>query len=322
MLYHEKISCSIRCTKSKGYGMKVSRVGFENVLTAVYTDKKNLTGATCLIFPEGATGSAIVLGGGATTRGFDSLRPEGAPTKIYALGVVGGSAAGIDALQGVTRYLREEDIGLEIDNVKVPTLAGAVIFDLFVGNPVAPSAEGIYRSCIEAKKEVPLGRYGAGTGATVGKLFTVKYASSGGQGYVEEDLGACRVGCLCVVNAFGDVKRNDVIVAGTKDPNTGDFANTALKMRHGILRKVKNITSDNTTVCVVLTDAALSKAEAYRVAVMAASGMARAIDPVWTVYDGDVVVVLSIGSKRIHYLQIGAVASKLVEECIVLAVSP
>ena len=322
MLYHEKISCSIRCTKSKGYGMKVSRVGFGNVLAAVHTDKENLTGATCLIFPEGATGSAVVLGGGATTRGFDSLRPESAPTKIYAFGVVGGSAAGIDALHGVTRYLREKEVGLEIDNVKVPTLAAAVIFDLFVGNPVVPSAEGIYKACLEAGREVPLGRYGAGTGATVGKLFTVKYASRGGQGYIEEDLGTCRVGCLCVVNAFGDVKRDGVIVAGAKDPDTGDYADTALRMRHGILRRVKNITGENTTICVVLTDAALSKAEAYRVAMMAASGMARAIDPVWTIYDGDVVVVLSVGNKRVHYLQVGAVASKLVEECVVLAVSP
>ena len=298
----------------------MGRVGFDNVLVASYTDLQNITGLTAFLFPQGATGAAVILGGGTGTRGFDSLHPERTPTPIFAFTVTGGSAMGLDSNRGVMEYLRERGWGLRIDSVKVPTVASAVIFDLFVGNAVAPSVDGVYEACKNASSVVQDGSYGAGTGAVVGKLLTVSFGTKGGQAYLEREVFGMKVGCFAVVNAFGDVKRGGVILAGARDPKGRGFADTARLLEKGVTREIPGITGQSTTICLVITDAALSKQQAYRVAIMAASGMARVIDPVWTVFDGDIVAVLSVGSKRVDVNVLGSFASRLLENTICKAV--
>ncbi len=298
----------------------VGKITIDGVLAGVFTDGENRTGTTTLIFPQGATGAALILGGGPATRGFDSLKPEAPPTRIYAFTVAGGSAMGLDSAAGVTRFLRENRIGLPIDHERVPTHATCVIFDLFVGRAVPPDTKEVYRACREAGREIPHGPYGAGTGATVGKLYTVKRASPGGQSYLEANCGEFNVGCLCVVNAFGDVVDGDRILAGATDPEGRFFIDSHQSIKRGAVREVPSITGENTTICCIITDAKLTKPQAHRVATVAASGMARAIRPVWTVYDGDIVAVLSVGDKKGDITRLGVVAADLIEHGIRRAV--
>ncbi len=296
----------------------MGKITLEGVLAACHTDRRNITGATMLIFPEGATASALVMGGGPGTRGFDALHPARTPTPVFGIMVAGGSAMGLDAAAGLTAYLREEGIGLAIDHLRVPTVASCVIFDLFVGEPVPPRSEEVYAACKGASRELPSGSHGAGCGAVVGKLFTVKHGTKGGQAYAEDEVDGVKVGVLCVVNAFGDVVSSGRVVAGARDPGGKGWAITSDRILKGTTREIPGITS--TTICIVLTDAALTKPQCYRVAHVAASGMARVIDPVWTIYDGDVVVVASVGKKKADITRIGVLASRLIERACVEAV--
>ena len=298
----------------------MGRIGIEGVKAAVFTDRENLTGATALIFERGAVGSAILLGGGTSTRGFDSLKPDAPPTRIFAFLVSGGSSMGLDSASGVVRYLKERELGLPIDHVRIPLVSACIIFDLFVGNPVPPDPEMVYEACKKSGDFIPDGPFGAGTGATVGKLYTVKRASPGGQCYEEIATESFRIGCLSVVNAFGDIVESGKIISGARNER-GEFVNSARKIAEGATRKIPSITGQSTTICCIITDAKLTKPEAYRVAVTAAAGMARAIDPVWTIYDGDIVAVLSVGERRGDVTRLGTLGARLVEETIRKAVT-
>ena len=299
--------------------MKRVRIGFEDVKVACLTDRENVTGATALLFERGAVGTAFVLGGSPGTRGMDALFIPGGSAPIYGFVISGGSTQGLDVAMGVARFLKEENIGVEIDSIKLPTVASCVIFDLFIGRPVPPRPDDLYKACLNASKEIPLGSYGAGTGAVVGKIFTARYGMKGGQGYAEMHINGIRVGCLAVVNAFGDVSQNEKILAGARDPKTGKLADTQKCILSGVVRKVAHLT-DSTTICVVITDATLDKIKAHRVAVMAASYMPQIIRPAWTVYDGDMVVVLSIGNKKADITFIGTLAGMALKEACLKAV--
>lgn len=310
--YH--IILYLRKMKSKTYN-----VGIENVLIAQYTDLENVTGATILIFPESAKGVALTVGGAPSTRNFDSLMLNTNSHPIYAFLITGGSSFGLSSTDGVVEYLRETGRGIRIDNLTIPIVPTCVIFDLFIGNPIWPSSEEVYRACKEAGKVIEIGSVGAGTGAIVGKLFGAKRGTKGGLGYVEKEIGEVRVGVLSVVNAFGDIKEKGEIIAGTLDENK-KLIGTSKMMERGIVREIRDLGIKNTTIVVVLTEVELTKREAYRVGQMALAGMAEVIDPVWTPYDGDIVVVLSTGNKESNPVILGTVARSLVTESILIAV--
>ncbi len=299
-----------------------SRIGIEGVLVGSYSDFSSITGCTVFIFPEGATASAIIMGGAPGTRSMDSLFLDRNPTKVYGILFTGGSAFGIDAAKGVVQFLKENNIGLRIDHLTVPVVPTAVIFDLFVGRPTAPTAENAYAACSKISLTVQNGSFGAGTGAVVGKLNTARFGTKGGQGYSEIEIyKGVRVGCFTVANAFGDIKKRGRIIAGARDPQSGKFIDTKNSLIKGIVREIPGIYIQNTTLSLIITDAKLNKAQAYRVAAMALSGMARVIDPVWTIYDGDIVIVASVGEKKVDISSVGAAAALTLENSILVAIS-
>lgn len=299
----------------------MTKTKISNLLIGQYTDTTNITGCTVLLFPEGATGVAYRLGGAISTRNFDPLTLEGNTHPIHGMLITGGSAFGLSATNGVVEYLKELGLGIKIDNITIPIVPSCVIFDLFIGEPKAPEAENAYKAAKEAKKNIMSGSYGAGTGAVVGKLRGTAYGMKGGTGYVEETgVEGVTTGTIAIVNAFGDIIEDGRIIAGALNDQKNSFINTAKNMEFGIIRDSGDISIENTTIVVVITEAKLTKREALRVAIMASGGMADAINPVWTPYDGDMVVVLSVGNKKIDPRIIGVRARKLVKKAIIEAI--
>lgn len=283
-----------------------------------------LTGVTVVLAPEGAVGSCDVRGGAPATRETDLLAPENMMQEVHAVALCGGSAFGLDAAGGVVRWLREAGYGFAVGPVRVPIVPAAAIFDLALGDgAVFPDAAMGYAACAAAGASVAEGCVGAGTGATVGKLLGVPLAMKGGVGSWSETLAdGTTVGALAVVNAFGDVWRDGgAIIAGARDPATGRPADTMAALRDPRLLPLFGGSGGgagaNTTLAVVATDAALTKAEARKLAQMAHDGLARTIRPVHTPFDGDTVFTLATGRRRgPHMLILGSVAADVLAHAI------
>jgi len=288
------------------------------------SDFQGFTGCTVILCESGATGGIDIRGTASGTRQVDSLNPLHLVPYVHAVCIAGGSAYGLDASSGVMKFLEEKGIGLEFLVGKVPIVPSAVLFDLFFGDPKArPHKEMGYRACQNATDgKVEEGSVGAGTGATVGKVFTVRQAMKGGVGTASEKLhGGVVVGALAVVNSYGDVidsKTGEILAGARKSPDSMEFAETRLVFREGREREVNP--GQSTTIGVIATDAALTKADATKVAQMAQDGIARVISPSHTIYDGDVTFALSLGDRRAQVTTIGLVAAELLAEAIVRGV--
>ncbi|MEN1761658.1 P1 family peptidase [Anoxynatronum sibiricum] len=283
-----------------------------------------LTGCTVILCEPGGVAGVDVRGAAPGTRETDLLHPVKMMDQVHGILLSGGSAFGLDAAGGVMRYLEERGVGFDVGVARVPIVPGAVLFDLMIGDPaVRPDAAMGYEACRQATTDpVPQGCVGAGTGATVGKLFGPKYATKSGIGSASMKIGGgVRVAALVAVNAFGDVvdPESQAILAGARTPVTGGYANSA-KLLMGDLNRIIAGFHTNTTIGVVATDAALTKAEASKVAQMAHNGYARAIRPVHTQYDGDTIFALSHGTKKGDVNAIGFVASLVMEAAILNAV--
>jgi len=216
--------------------------------------------------------------------------------EVHAILLTGGSAFGLAAADGVMKYLEEKGIGYETPWVKVPIVPAAVIFDLNIGDTnVRPGPGEGYQACVNANSgDVKEGNLGAGAGATVGKWGGPEYRMKGGVGSASMTDGDLVVGALAVVNCVGDVvdERGEVLAGARKEDGT--FLVKENPLRRFALRRILPIT--NTTLVVVATNAKLSKVEANRVAQRAQNGIARAIVPAHTSYDGDITFALSSGS--------------------------
>jgi L-aminopeptidase/D-esterase-like protein len=287
------------------------------------SDFRGLTGCTVVLCEAGAV-CGVNIGGSATgTRDLTVCRPEHLVEKIHAVFLTGGSAFGLDAAQGVMAYLERRGVGFAVGKHRVPIVPGAVIFDLNLGSGKArPDAGMALWACRNAKPEVAEGSVGAGTGATVGKLFGIAASTKGGVGFASVALprGAA-VQALAVVNAFGDVlePRTGRIIAGARTgPESCEFADTASQMLLG--KTTRNLAANHTTLAVVMTNAGLTKLQAAELARMAQDGLARAIRPVHTRFDGDLVFALSLGSKRFDLNALGEAAAEAVAEAVVRGV--
>jgi L-aminopeptidase/D-esterase-like protein len=292
------------------------------------TDLVAQTGCTVILCEEGAVAGVDVRGSAPGTRETDAIRPMCLVQKAHAILLTGGSAFGLDAACGVMQYLEERGYGFPAGPVKVPIVPAAVIFDLNVGDPkVRPDRQMGYQACLNANAgKVAEGNVGAGTGATVGKYRGMK-SSKGGLGTVSLTLSGKAidggsdiiVGALVVVNALGNIvdPQTGKIIDGAKNPDTGEFVDIVEEM---IIDSKFDSEFPNTTIGVVATNAALDKEGATKVAQMAHDGLAMAIRPVHTLYDGDTIFALSTGSQRADVTIIGAVAAKLVVEAVVRAV--
>ena len=282
------------------------------------TDPIGLTGCTVILCGEsGAIGGVDQRGGAPGTRETDLLRPMHLVQHVHAVVLAGGSAFGLAAADGVMRYLRERGIGYDTRVARVPIVPAAILFDLAVGRPdVYPDAEMGYAACLAATDEpVVEGRIGVGTGCTAGKAFGSAGASSTGIGSAAVDLGGgLIVAALIAVNPFGDVvDEAGRILAGTRLPD-GRFADTL-----AVMRRMAQMALDDpgaTVIGVVATNARLDKEQVNKVAQMAHDGLARAIRPAHTMFDGDTIFALATGEVVADVNLVGAYAAEVTAEAI------
>ncbi|MDZ7290491.1 MAG: P1 family peptidase [candidate division KSB1 bacterium] len=284
-------------------------------------DEAARTGCTVILPDRPAMAGVDVRGSAPGSREIEALKPVRLVAEIHGLLFTGGSAFGLDASGGVQKYLEERGIGFDVQVTKVPIVPTAVIFDLAVGDAkVRPTAEMAYRACLAASAtEVRTGLVGAGCGATVGKIRGMQHCMLGGVGMASWGNGTLAVGALVVVNALGDVidPKNGKIIAGAKNDD-GSFTNT-----HEYLKAHPDAPFTawgNTTLAVVATNAAFKKEAITKIAEMAQDGLARAVRPAHTPFDGDMVFSLSVGTEKADVMAVGAIAAELVAEAIVQAV--
>lgn len=287
------------------------------------SDFRGLTGCTVVLAEVGAVCGVDIRGAAAGTRDLAPCLLGHLVERVHAIFLTGGSAFGLDAAAGVMSYLESRGVGFAAGRSRIPIVPGAVIFDLNIGSARARPDPGMAKwACRTAGVDVAEGSVGAGTGATVGKLFGVKQATKGGVGFESLALpGGASVQALVVVNAFGDVinpSTGEVIAGARAAPASRQFVRTAEQMLQGRIRR--EFGSANTTLAVVMTNAALDKVRATRLAQMAQDGLARAIRPVHTQFDGDLVFALSLGGKRADLNVLGTAAADAVAGAIVRAV--
>jgi len=288
------------------------------------SDPVGLTGCTVVLCEKGAVAGVDQRGGAPGTRETDLLRPMHLVQEVHAVLLAGGSAFGLAAADGVMRYLEQRGIGFDARVARVPIVPAAILFDLDLGDPQArPDAAMGYVAC-EAAGDGPVaeGNVGAGTGATVGKIFGTSRAMKSGLGSASVALGGgLVVGALVAVNPFGDVvdPQTGVILAGARKLHSEDFADTLATMK-GMPGKTVARFASNTLIGVAATNARLTKEEANKVAQMAQDGIARTVRPAHTMFDGDTLFALSTGRKRADVSLIGAYAAEAVAEAVVRAV--
>lgn len=285
------------------------------------TNLEGGTGCTVVLCDTPAMGGVDVRGGAPATRETDLLQPMHLVEGVNAVLLTGGSAFGLDAASGVMRYLEEQGIGYDTGVARVPIVPAAAIFDLAFGSASArPDAAAGYRACQQASSEaVAQGTVGAGTGATVAKMAGPEHMMKGGLGSASTQLSdGTLVGVIVVVNALGDIVDPQAqVVAGAQSPGRP-------------VSPAGNPLGGNTTIAVVATSAALSKEQVNKVAQMAHNGMAQAIRPAHTMFDGDIVFALALGPSSqvmhdpalaaIHVSTIGAAAAATLARAIVKAV--
>jgi L-aminopeptidase/D-esterase-like protein len=278
-------------------------------------DDEVLTGCTVLICRKGAVAGVDVRGGAPGTRETDLLNPVNLVEKVHAVLLAGGSAYGLDAATGVVRYLEENRIGFKTEAAKVPIVPAAILYDLSIGRAdVRPDSAMGYRAAAAASSERPAeGNVGAGTGASVGKIRGMKYAVKSGLGTCSLNVHGIVIGALVAVNAIGDVvdPTDGSVIAGLRSGTTLDWMKK---------NQARSAIRSNTVIGVVATDAGLTKAGATKVAQMAQDGLARAIRPAHTMFDGDTLFALATGQKQADVSMIGAFAAEAMAEAIVRAV--
>jgi L-aminopeptidase/D-esterase-like protein len=290
-------------------------------------DAKLASGVTAIIFDSPAIASIDVRGGGPGTREESLLKPESTVEAIDGITLSGGSALGLDAAGGVQAWLAEQGRGLRIREAVIPIVPGAICFDLLNGGNKAwgrfpPYRDLGYAAASAASTDFALGSVGAGIGAT-----TANFKGGLGSASAQTD-GGVMVAALAVVNAVGSVTVGDgpwfwAAPFEVDDEFGGQglppsFTPDMLKAR---LKGGPDATSaENTTLVVVVTDAALTKPQAKRLAMIAQTGMARAIYPVHAPLDGDVVFAAAIGNKPVDPLfgltELGMVAANTVARAI------
>ena len=306
----------------------------EGIKVGHFTDERRPTGCTVVLCENGGPCGVDVRGGWPGTRLTDALDPvKGASDTILvnAIALSGGSNYGLATATGVEQYLREQYIRKTGASAKDKPFAfavpAAIIYDIELGDwTIVPTAESGYKACLAAAAgPVAEGNYGAGNGATVGKIFSMKQAMKGGVGTSSTKVGdtGVVVGAIVAVNALGDVidPHTGKIVAGARSEDGRGFANEMAELRrgHGI-----RPSEWNTTIAVVATNAPFTKTEMNKIAQMASAGLARTINPVFTTWDGDTVFAISTRASsvkmKLEVGAIGAIAAEVLSEAILRAV--
>ncbi len=288
------------------------------------TDRRLGSGATAVIFDAPAVASIDVRGGGPGTRETALLDPAQTVEGIDAITLAGGSAFGLDAASGVQAWLKEQGRGFAVRTALVPIVPAAILFDLLSGGDkdwgrFPPYRELGYTAAAAAGADFALGSVGAGTGAT-----TVNF--KGGIGSASaQSVDGCVVGALAAVNAVGSVVVGDGpwfwAAPFEQDNEFGGYGFPRELPPRALEARTKGSVSENTTLVIVATDAVLNKAQAKRLAVMAQSGLSRAIYPVHTPLDGDVLFAAATGRRaladsHLSLAELGAAAANVVARAI------
>ena len=292
-----------------------------------WEDTAGGTGCTVIICKDGAPCGIDVRGGGPASRETELLRPTASAEKIHAVLLTGGSAFGLDAAGGVMKYLAEHDIGYDTRVCKVPLVVASAIYDVGCGSKDArPDAAMGYRACQAAElNEVEEGNHGVGIGATVGKYAGPDYMMKSGLGIYAAQEGKLQVAAVVAVNAFGDVyDRQGNIIAGMMNKSKTGFAGTDAVMLSEY-KKAEDLflregMTTNTTIAVVITNAAFNKTAMTKIAALASNGIVRAISPVNTMADGDAVYALSVGDVKADINVVGSFAAQVLQESVMRAV--
>ena len=294
-----------------------------------FTDARRPTGCTVIIArgPDGlgAVAGVDVRGAAPGTRETDLLHPSNLVERVHAVLLAGGSAWGLDAASGVMQWLEEQHIGLPVGYGLVPIVPAAVLFDLPVGDSrIRPDAKAGYAACVAASRAGPAeGNVGAGAGALVGKIFGMQRAMKGGIGTASITVDGITVGAIVACNALGDVVDPSTgrVIAGARMPDGTALLDSRRAIIAGHTPKPV-LAGANTTIGVVATDAILTKAQAHRLAQVAHDGLARAINPVHTMFDGDTMFALGTGAagKAAGMMLLCTLAAEVTARAIVRAV--
>lgn len=280
------------------------------------------TGCTVLLCDQMSPAGLDVRGGGPASRESQLLSPVAQADAINAVLLSGGSAFGLDAAAGAMRWLEENGCGFAIADQHVPIVCGASLFDLCVGDgSVRPDAAMGYEACKASERGLfHEGNYGAGTGASVGKLLKPEYAMKSGQGMAGIQSGSLQVVAIVAVNACGNVYDPDTgkALAGVYDG--GNIADP-LTIFDQMADDVRDLPQGNTTIGCVITNARLSKAQCNKIASITHNAYARTIFPVHTMSDGDTVFVMSTGECDAMPDAVGAFAVQAMSQAIVRAIT-
>jgi L-aminopeptidase/D-esterase-like protein len=282
------------------------------------------TGVTVILPPStGAAAGLDVAGAASSTRQMDSLGPFHVVDRVHAVCLCGGSAFGLDAAGGVLAYLEEQGIGLPVVGKTIPIVPAAAIFDLNLGDPSVRPNAAMGRSACENASHGPIdqGSVGAGTGASVGKLFGIEQGMKGGLGSASVTSADCVVGVLVVVNAYGDIADSDgqILAGARKSAISWEFADASRLLMEG-KAKSRTVSVENTTLSVVAVNARLDKIACSRVAAQATLGLGRVIRPFHSHIDGDLTIVLSTGKDAVDPNRVGLLAAEALQRAVIKAI--
>jgi L-aminopeptidase/D-esterase-like protein len=288
------------------------------------TDLKAKTGVTVVLAPNGGSPAGLhVAGSASATRQLDSLSPFHVVTRIHGVCLCGGSGYGLDAGGGAAASLEAAGIGLPVVGHTVPIVPAAAIFDLGFGDPSRRPDWAMGAEAVRGATSGPIlqGSVGAGTGATVGKLFGVTHGMKGGLGSASIASGELVIGALVVVNSFGDVTdgKGSLLAGARTAPESTELADALRLIREG--RAMTPIISlESTTLAVIAVNAKADKIVASRIAAQATIGLARVIRPFQSQVDGDLTIVICAGDLLVDPNRIGLLAADALEQAVINAV--
>ncbi|HSS77992.1 MAG TPA: P1 family peptidase [Thermoanaerobaculia bacterium] len=290
------------------------------------SDREALTGTTVILCPEGMTAAAEVRGSATGTRQFDSLvSVQHLGSKAHAVVLSGGSGFGLSAADPVVEWLARRGFGFQTGVAPVPLVPTAILFDLYRSDPLTRPTRALSEAALAnaAAGPIAVGSVGAGMGATVGKALGPTCGMKGGFGFASLTVpDGPTVAAAVAVNAFGDVRRLDgTLLAGCRTaPDSLELAG-AERVIANLPPEASSPWEGNTTLAVVMTDAILSKPMGLKVCAMAFGGFYRTLSPALSLFDGDLIVVLSSNQRRAHVNQIGLLAERAVAEAILTGVA-
>ncbi|MCR5482301.1 MAG: P1 family peptidase [Clostridia bacterium] len=301
--------------------IKITDIG--NICIGQFENREAGTGCTVFISRDGMPAGLDVRGGGPASRESELLKPTASAAAVHGIVLAGGSAFGLGAADGVMKCLEENDIGYDVGICKVPLVCQSDIFDLTVArSDIRPDASYGYAAAKAALAggNYKDGNFGAGCGATVGKWNGMDTCMKSGIGSYAVQTGDLKIGAVVALNALGDIynRKTGEKIAGLLSSDKKEFLDTVQLMAEKTAVKENKFTS-NTSIGIVITNAAFDKTRLCKIASMAHNGYAASIRPVHTTADGDSIYAVSTGSVAADLDVVGTLAADVMSGAILRA---